>query len=258
MEEEGARLVKATLVSQHQSVAPGGETWLGVRFEVKDRWHTYWQNSGDTGMPPTFEFTVEPAGALEIGEAQWPAPQRHLSAGDILDYAYEGTVVHWFKSRVSGGVKAGETIKVTCRATWLVCKEACLPGEGEASLTVGVGDEREADDALRLEESRKMLPMEAGDRLVSAWKGDVLEVRDKWSEAPMEFFPFAGEGDLVPNDLVRSGGSRSGVLKFRFDAADLKRGGTVRGVVRVEHGERIPDAGTRAYLLEIPAPPRPE
>lgn len=260
MEEEGSKLVKMSLVSRHTSVAPGDETWLGVRFEIKHGWHTYWRNSGDSGSPPTFEFAVEPAGALEIGEAQWPVPQRHLSAGDILDYVYEGTVIHWFTARVSGGVKAGDSIKVKCDATWLVCQEACLPGEGEASLAIGVGDAREADGATLLLESRKMLPMAAGDRLGIDWKGDMLEVRDTWGSggAPMEFFPFAEDGDLVPNDLLKSGGSSSGVLRFRFESEDLKRGGKVRGVVRVEHWRAVPDAGTRAYLLEVPAPPRSE
>lgn len=260
MEEEGSKLVKMSLVSQHVSVAPGGETWLGVRFEITTGWHTYWRNSGDSGMPPTFEFAVEPAGALEIGEAQWPAPQRHLSAGDILDYVYEGTVIHWFKARVSDSVKAGDSIKVTCDSTWLVCKEACLPGEGAASMTIGVGEMRESSEERLPGDRRGMLPVDAADRLGIAWKGDVLEVRDNWGSggAPMEFFPFAEEGDIVPNDLLKSGESKSGVMRFRFDGEDLKRGGKVRGVVRVEYGRVVPDAGTRAYLLEAPVPQRAE
>lgn len=260
MEEEGSKLVRMSLVSQHVSVAPGGETWLGVRFEIKDGWHTYWRNSGDSGMPPTFEFAVEPAGALEIGEVQWPAPRRHLSAGDILDYVYEGTVIHWFKARVSDGVKAGDSIKVTCDSTWLVCKEACLPGEGAASMTIGVGETRESSEERLPGSRRGLLPVSADDQLGVAWKGDVLEVRDAWGSgrAPMEFFPFGEEGDIVPNDLVKSGESKSGVLRFRFDGEDLKRGGKVRGVVRVEYWRVVPDAGTRAYLLEVPVRPRSE
>jgi DsbC/DsbD-like thiol-disulfide interchange protein len=260
MEVDGSKMVKMRLVSEHSSVPSGGETWLGVDFEIEKGWHTYWQNSGDSGMPPTFEFTVEPAGALEIGEVQWPAPVRHVADGDILDYVYEWQVVHLFKTRLTDKAKPGDTIKITCKASWLVCKEACLPGEGSASLRIAVGETKAGVDPWRVDDAKKLLPVKPDSKVTAVWRGDSLEIRDATlgGGAPLSFFPFAADGDVVPIDLVKNGSSKSGTLNLGFDPADLKRGGRVRGVVRADYGQHIPDAGTRAYLIDVEVPITPK
>jgi len=50
--------VTASLVSSHDSVAPGQEFYIALRTELDDKWHTYWRNPGDSGEPVHVKFTV--------------------------------------------------------------------------------------------------------------------------------------------------------------------------------------------------------
>jgi thiol:disulfide interchange protein DsbD len=41
--------VKARVVSEVQSIAPGQVFWVALELDIKDGWHTYWRNPGDSG-----------------------------------------------------------------------------------------------------------------------------------------------------------------------------------------------------------------
>jgi hypothetical protein len=40
--------VKAHLVSEVGRVAPGQSFWVALEFNIRDGWHTYWRNPGDS------------------------------------------------------------------------------------------------------------------------------------------------------------------------------------------------------------------
>ncbi len=277
-EADGSKMVKLTLESTHESGKPGQGFWLGAVFQIEPRWHTYWKNAGDSGAPPRFEWTVEPAGALEIGGVEWMVPERKVSPGDILDYIYEGRVTHFFPVKIAESMKPGDTIKITCTSTWLVCKDACLPGEGRATLTLRVGGSQESSAAAGLRAQRELVPMEADELLKIGWsrtgaggggaggenggenggEAPVLEVvfTPATKGASLSYFPYADEGDLVPVNLLRGGASKTGTLRLRFDPKEMdstqsRAPKRVRGVVRVDSPA---PAGTRAYLLDVPTP----
>src|SRR5436190_1607635 len=73
---QGARetLVRAALLADAESVAPGGTFTLGVRLKMKAHWHTYWVNPGESGQATTVKLTG-PAG-FTFGEIQWPLPSK--------------------------------------------------------------------------------------------------------------------------------------------------------------------------------------
>ncbi len=41
---------------------------------MRQNWHVYWRNPGDSGLPPEVAWTL-PAG-FSAGPLQWPAPSR--------------------------------------------------------------------------------------------------------------------------------------------------------------------------------------
>ena len=51
----------AELVSQQESIAPGGTVHLALRQKIQKDWHTYWRNSGDAGNATEIKWTL-PAG----------------------------------------------------------------------------------------------------------------------------------------------------------------------------------------------------
>ena len=39
-------------------VSPGKTIWLGLRIAHAPNWHTYWKNSGDSGLPTTLRWQL--------------------------------------------------------------------------------------------------------------------------------------------------------------------------------------------------------
>ena len=73
-----------------QGVAPGQTVWAGLQLTHKPDWHTYWKNSGDSGLPTVLEWTL-PAG-VTAGDIAWPLPHK-IPLGTLANYGYEGTVL---------------------------------------------------------------------------------------------------------------------------------------------------------------------
>src|SRR5437016_3563708 len=70
--------------------ATGGEFWLGIRFQLRDKWHIYWRNPGDSGEPPSVRWHL-PDG-VRADDIEWPMPKR-IPVGPLVSYGYEGDVV---------------------------------------------------------------------------------------------------------------------------------------------------------------------
>ena len=113
-------------------VAPGKQVWLGLQLAHIPQWHTYWKNPGDSGLPTTLEWAL-PAG-VTAGEIVWPVPKK-IPIGTLANYGYENTVLLPVPLTVAAGFSALD-VSVKLKASWLVCKEACIPQEGEFALTI--------------------------------------------------------------------------------------------------------------------------
>lgn len=161
--EEHARV---RLVSERTALVPGTTAMLGFAFDIDPGWHLYWNGRNDSGFPPEAKLTLPPG--LEAGELQWPAPQRHVAPGDILDHIYEKRVTLLLPVRVSPDARPGERLRVRASLDWLVCEEACLPGSGEAELTLPVvettAEASPSADARLFEEARARLPRPRGEQ----------------------------------------------------------------------------------------------
>jgi thiol:disulfide interchange protein DsbD len=131
--------VKATLqVYAPKGLVPGETFWLGLQIDHEPKWHTYWRNPGDSGLATELQWQL-PDG-LKPGNLIWPAPQK-IPVGTMANYGYEGSVLLVTPVQVGPAfkVKAPETdITVQLHASWLVCKQECIPQEGDFSVKVPV------------------------------------------------------------------------------------------------------------------------
>ena len=51
--------VRAELLAHApQGVAPGSQVWLGLHITHQSGWHTYWKNSGDSGLPTQLQWAL--------------------------------------------------------------------------------------------------------------------------------------------------------------------------------------------------------
>jgi len=129
--------VVASIVSSHDSVAPGQEFYIALRTVLDEGWHTYWRNPGDSGEPVQINWEL-PEG-VTAGEIYWPLP-RPIPTGPIVNYGFEGTPLFPVKFTVSPDAEIGTDIAVVSNFYYLVCEEICIPEYGSASLSVAVGD----------------------------------------------------------------------------------------------------------------------
>ena len=135
--------VRAELLAHApQGVPVGGAgaatqpVWVGLQLTHQPHWHTYWKNSGDSGLPTSLEWTLPP-GVL-AGDIAWPVPKK-IPIGTLANYGYEGTVLLPVPLTITPDFKpplTGNTLDVKLKAAWLVCRQECIPEDGEFTLQI--------------------------------------------------------------------------------------------------------------------------
>jgi thiol:disulfide interchange protein len=132
--------VRAELMAHApQGADPGQPVWVGLQLAHQPHWHTYWKNSGDSGLPTSLTWTLPP-GVL-AGEIAWPLPQK-LPIGNLANYGYEGTVLLAVPLTITPEFKPSvlnKDIEIKLKANWLVCRKECIPEEGEFALRLPIG-----------------------------------------------------------------------------------------------------------------------
>ena len=127
--------VTAELVAPTSAVQPGQATQIGLRLQHIPHWHTYWRNPGDSGLPTTLSWTLPDGGSA--GDIQWPAPQR-LPLGPLVNYGYEGEVLLPLRYTAPANAQPGSTLRLQAAATWLVCRDVCIPENATLNLALPV------------------------------------------------------------------------------------------------------------------------
>lgn len=141
MPQSGA-IAKTTLIADISTRDTEGYFWSAIRFELPEGWHIYWQNPGDSGLPPTIEWQL-PDG-ITSGAIHWPAPHRFVTE-DIVNYGYSDTIlipVPLQSAQPPTGI-------VRAKANWLVCKDVCIPESAMLSFDTKNPISRSDKDALK-------------------------------------------------------------------------------------------------------------
>jgi DsbC/DsbD-like thiol-disulfide interchange protein/cytochrome c biogenesis protein CcdA len=115
-------------------VRPGNAIDVAWTIAIAPGWHVYWENPGDSGLPPQVQWTL-PAG-WRAERLQFPVPQRHDEAG-LVSFIYEHQVVLFSRLQIPADARPGRQT-LAAKVTWLVCKESCLPGQAVVTVDVEV------------------------------------------------------------------------------------------------------------------------
>lgn len=138
---------KVELISERAVAVPGETFYLGLSFEMQDKWHIYWKNPGDAGLPPEIRWPegAAPAALSDIGEFAWPTPDLlEVEPGLIMDYGYSNTVVLAFPVTVVE--TADRAIEIDMRVDYLICYDVCIPESVDLRMLQSVGSAQIADD----------------------------------------------------------------------------------------------------------------
>ncbi len=151
---------KVRLLLSHQTAKPGETVMVGVEFKMQPRWHIYWRNPGESGIPPKIEWAL-PKG-VTVGEIQWPIPEKVLF-DTFRTYEYHGAAVLLVPFQIAADAAPG-ALELSAKISWLECEAegSCVPGKTEltATLTIGGNSEPSADATL-IESAKGKLPMKS-------------------------------------------------------------------------------------------------
>jgi len=127
--------VRAELLAHAPDGVDAGKTiWVGLRLTHQPHWHTYWKNPGDSGLATLLQWTL-PKG-ITVGETVWPTPQK-IAIGTLANFGYEGTVLLPVPLTITPAFQPGgvaQSLEIRLSASWLVCRQECIPQEGNFVL----------------------------------------------------------------------------------------------------------------------------
>ena len=118
---------KASLITNLQS-SDQESFYVGVRLQMQDGWHTYWENPGDSGSP--FEANWITDEGVIIENVQWPTPIT-IPYPPLMTYGYEGDIVFPFQVFRS---QETELKTISVDFNFLICADICIPESASLSL----------------------------------------------------------------------------------------------------------------------------
>lgn len=178
----------AELVSERSTVAIGGTTTVAVRLTLDPRWHTYWLNPGDAGLPLRVRWSL-PDG-VAVSALQFPTPKL-TPQPPLMSYGYENEVFVLADVTVPASF-TGTTLTLTGKADWLACAEVCLPATGPVSLTLRVASPA-ADEtrwAQAIVQTRAQVPVTLTGWTAHAWADSARYVLALVRDVPALTTPF--------------------------------------------------------------------
>src|ERR1700738_3997255 len=229
--------VKARLVSEVSAIAPGQSFWVALELDIRDGWHTYWRNPGDSGQATTLNWQLPPG--FMAGDIVWAAPHR-FEIPPLVNYGYAKHAVHLVNITAPRELKAGTPIVLSAKAGWLVCSDVCIPEDAALQLKLPVGKAPGAADpadAALFTAARSELPSAQFAATTARIQGDqlVIALGKEWGATlpqikSLAFFPY-DEGGIeyaAPQTLTRTQDAVELAMKVGYQPP---KAGLVRGVL---------------------------
>jgi thiol:disulfide interchange protein len=230
--------VKARLTSEVTSVGPGQVFWVTLAFDIRDGWHTYWRNPGDSGQATKLAWSL-PAG-FTAGDIVWTTPHR-FELPPLVNYGYAGHAVHLVRIAAPKTLAAGAPIALSAKASWLVCSDVCVPESADLQLSLPVSNAAGPIDPAEasLFAAARGAVASAAPATVSARVQDgrlIIALGKEWGPTlaqikSLAFFPY-DEGGIeyaAPQTLTRTGNGIELAMKLGYQPPAA--GSSVRGVL---------------------------
>jgi len=203
-----AATTRATLILASETAQPGDTVMAGIRLQMQPRWHTYWVNAGDSGLPTKMDWILP--GGVTAGDIQWPVPDK-LVTPPLTTYVYHDEVILLIPLKIGTNVPDG-LLDIKAKVTWQECSdEVCILGHGtiEAKLIIGAMS-KPSEDAALIETAREKLPKnEATPPIKAHWEKDddtrpmIVEWSPPEKSAVVDFYPYSSDKYEVKGETER-------------------------------------------------------
>ena len=172
-------LAEAKLVVDSFSANQDSVISIGVLVTLKDDWHIYWRNPGDSGIATDINFSL-PIG-ITASEIKFPIPEV-IATNEIVNYGYGHQVLFVAELKIPKHIKSKES-NISAKITSLICKDFCKTFDTTVTITIDLSkDYLAALNVNQLFESAKALtPQENHNLKINAYsKSDlvILKISD--------------------------------------------------------------------------------
>ncbi|MEO8738012.1 MAG: thioredoxin family protein [Edaphobacter sp.] len=242
-----AQHLTAQLVSAATTIAPGGTLQAGLVLTLDPHWHVYWINAGDSGEPPSINWTA-PAG-ITAAPLQFPVPSR-LPLGPLMDFGYENAVTFPLQITAAKSFKAGQ-VHLDAKVSWLVCREVCIPGKAHLGLNLTIAPGAPAKPTGALGEALNLIPKppppDVKFTAIGGKSDFVLTLITGQNQTSAEFYPF--DQDQIANAAPQTVERLPNGVRLRVKRAEdlAKLPAQLHGVFKLN--------ATQAYDVTAPITP---
>ncbi len=159
------------LLSAQRQIAPGDTLRMAFKMQHDPHWHTYWKYPGDSGLPTKASWRVNGV-ASGAPQLRWPVP-KPLVVGGIHNIGYEGELWLLVDYPVPRSAPMGTALELSADLSWLVCKEECIPGQGQFALRMPIASSTEANTDLQADFDRAVAALP--EAMPEAWRNAYFE-----------------------------------------------------------------------------------
>jgi DsbC/DsbD-like thiol-disulfide interchange protein len=103
----------------------------GIEIRLDPGWKTYWRYPGDSGVPPTLDFTGSEN--VKSVTALWPAPARFADGAGGNSIGYTGSIVLPLQI-IPDDTSKPSSLHV--KLGYAVCGKLCVPAQADLALTL--------------------------------------------------------------------------------------------------------------------------
>lgn len=128
--------VAASLAFDVSEISPGSASTATLSLEHEPGWHTYGPDPGEAGLSTTIEWNL-PQG-LSAGPIRWPAAKEFDDRG-VKSRGFDGTALLRVEIQADKSIRPGTMVSIGAKASWLACKESCIPGEASFEYSIPAG-----------------------------------------------------------------------------------------------------------------------
>jgi DsbC/DsbD-like thiol-disulfide interchange protein len=228
----------------------GGSALAALEIVLAPDFKTYWRTPGDSGVPPTFDWSAS-ANVASV-EPLWPAPSRFEDAGGV-SYGYHDRLI--LPLRVTARERRAP-VRLAGAVDYGVCKDICIPARAVLALDLSGAGAAPAAVAQALARVPVVQPVGAEGPLaivaVAPLAGGKLEVRVRAPEGqPPALFPEAPENWYLASAPMQAEGG--GIGRFAVEVAQRPRDPAGEVLLRftLVAGERAVESALRLDAADL-------
>ena len=205
----------------------------GIEFKLRPGWKTYWRYPGDSGVPPSFDFSKSEN--VKSATVLFPAPMRFPDGAGGNSIGYKNAMV--LPVHVVAKDQA-KPVTLKLRLDYAVCEKLCVPAEANLELKI-TGSDKANDATVGAAEALVPKATTIGDgaafairevRRVAGAKPKILvDVAAPAGAAPMLFAEGPNAQWALPLPEPVSG-APAGLQRFFFALEGLPPGASEKGV----------------------------